>query len=195
MDLSNLTAFRKQIADAQAAIQKLYGLRRVLDDKIGDLRDLIRANANFLSDDERAAEMLSLEMLRVPTTIAEAVKIALFLASARKERLTPVQIKESAEQRGFDFSGYTNPMASIHTILKRMREADPPEVNLDEATGTYASDRWPPADVADHSFYDRLNERAWMRVVEEDGERADRIAVQTIEQFMSEIKQRPRRDR
>src|ERR1035438_9457634 len=46
-------------------------------------------------------------------------------------------MRELAESRGFNFSEYTNPMASIHTILRRMREADPPTVDLDDVTGTY----------------------------------------------------------
>ena len=61
---------------------------------------------------QKLAELLALEMLKVPENITEAVKITLFLARGRKQGLTPVQIKEQAQERGFDFSGYTNPMAS-----------------------------------------------------------------------------------
>jgi hypothetical protein len=36
---------------------------------------------------------------------------------------------------GFDFSEYSNEMASIHSILKRMRDAK--DVEFDGATDTY----------------------------------------------------------
>ncbi len=193
MDLSNLAAFRKQIAEAQASIQQLYGLQRALGSKISDLKELIRANANFLPDDEREAELLSLELLKVPENITEAVKITLFLATARKEGLTPIQIREQAHERGFDFSSYTNPMASIHTILKRMKEANPPHVALDEKTGTYTYIKESPFEISDPSVYSRLSSLAWFRVVDSDQEKAMEIAKETLTQFMNGIKQRTKR--
>jgi len=194
MDLSNLSAFRIQIAEAQTSIQKLYRLRRVIDGKIGDLKELVRANANFLPDDERAAELLALEMCKVPENITEAVKITLFIARARKEALTPVQIKEQAEQRGFDFSGYTNPMASVHSILKRMRDAESPEVTFDEETGTYTYTRARPSlDVSDDWVYSKLNSMAWFQLVKRDEEKANEIAVDTMTQFLAELDSKVRR--
>ncbi len=42
---------------------------------------------------------------------------------ARPERLTAQQIKERLAEKGFELSGYTNPMASIYKILSRLDEA------------------------------------------------------------------------
>jgi len=193
MDLSNLASFRKQIAEAQTSIQKLYGLRRELDLKIADMKELVRANANFLPDEERASELLALEILKVPENIAEAVKITLFLAQARNQGLTPVQIKEQAQERGFDFSDYTNPMASIHSILKRMKEAQPPQVNFDEGTGTYTYTRPEPFDVADPSVYRYLSTSAWLRFVESDRDKSLEIAKETLKKFLADMEQRVRR--
>lgn len=195
MDLSNLVAFRKQIAEAQTSIQKLYGLRRNIDSKVADLKELVRANTNFLPTEEREAELLALEMFKIPENITEAVKITLFLARARKEGLTPIQVKEQAEERGFDFSGYTNPMASIHTILKRMKDAIPPQVILDENEGTYTYAMGTPFEVSDESVYNTLNSLAWLRLIKSDEEKADVIAKETISKFMSEINQRIRRSK
>lgn len=193
MDLSNLDNFRNQIAEAQSRIQSLYAMRRVVDDQISDLRDLIRANANFLPDAERRAELLCLEMLKVPETIAEAVKAALFLATIKEQKLTPTEIRDIAQKRGFNFGDYSNAMASIHAVLKRMREADPPDVEFDEKSGAYSlADPW-PGDVTDESFYDQLNGRAWNRVLTEDGDRASVIAQEVVNNFMLDIVQKPKR--
>ena len=195
MDLTNLDSFRKQIAEAQSSIHTLYSLRRVLDDRISDLRDLVRANANFLPAEERSAELVALHMLKVPENITEAVKISLFVAGARKQRLTPIQVKESAQERGFDFSTYTNPMASIHSILKRMKEAKQPEVDFDEATGTYGYISGLPMEVADEAAFDRFNELAWMKVVNASKEISDKVASDAIQDFLAEVTAKPVRKR
>lgn len=190
MDLSNVAAFRVQIAEAQTSIQKLYRFRKAIDSKIADLKELVRANANFLPDKEREAELLALEMLKIPDNITEAVKITLFLARARKKSLTPVQIKEEAEARGFNFSGYTNPMASIHSILKRMKEADPPQVSFDENGGTYTYLIDKPFDVSDQWVFNWLNTMAWFKFVASDHEKADKIAQETMSRLMSDVERR-----
>lgn len=192
MDFSNLDSFRKQIAEAQATIHKLYAFRKAADESIADLRDLIRANANFLPEAERYSELLSLEMLKLPETIAEAVKIALFVAKGRKIGLTPVQLKEVAEERGFDFSPYTNPMASVHSILKRMKEADPPEVDFDESTGTYSFVATGlPVGIGEDAI-DRLNSLAWKRLMDEEKDTADRVAQVVIKNFLSNTTEKRR---
>lgn len=188
MDLSNLDSFRKQIAEAQTSIAMLNRVRRTIDERVADLRDLVRANANFLPDEERECELLLLEMLKVPETIAEAVKIVLFLATGRKVRMTPVQIKEEAQKRGFDFSSYTNPMASIHSILKRMKESDPPEADFDEQTGTY---RYLPTALPaglGKDAIDRLNQDAWDRMTAHDKEVANKISMEVVEKFVTDLK-------
>ncbi len=193
MDLSNLDSFRKQIAEAQTSIQKLYTFRKVIDGKIADLRNLVRANANFLPDKEREAELLVLEMLRIPENITEAVRIAVFLACAHKEGVTPIEIKEEAEQRGFDFSEYSNPMASIHTILKRMKDADPPEVKYDEQNGTYTYCEDIPFEAADYSVYHHLNQVAWFKFVNSDQERSKAIALETVKEYLESVNKRIKR--
>jgi hypothetical protein len=194
MDLDNLDSFRKQIAEAQATIHKLYPLRRKVDERIADLKDLIRASANFLPEEERKAELLSLEMLKVPETIAEAVKIALFIAAGRKTSLTPIEIKATAEERGFDFSSYSNPMASIHTLLKRMKDTTPPEVGFDENTGKWSLlFKLVPDDVTDEDFYERLNSRAWKYMINEEREVADKVGLEVIKTYIEEISTKKRK--
>jgi len=186
MDLSQPQPFRKQIAEAQFHLHKLLAVRRIIDTKINDLRSLIRANANFLPENERKAELFSLEVMRVPTTIAEAVKVTLWIAKGRNERLTPMEIKDRSEERGFDFSSYTNPMASIHTILKRMKEADNPEADFDEATGTYMITGL-PLDITDPAFFERVNKQAWWRLASRDAEATKQITGEELSKALEAV--------
>jgi hypothetical protein len=190
MDLSQPEAFRNQIAEAQKSLVTLWNVRRVVDQKMEDLKSLIRANANFLPDAERSAELMALEMFKIPSNITEAVKLVLFIASPRNERLTPTQVKERAEQRGFDFSTYTNPMASIHTILKRMKETDPPQVDFDEATGTYKNLKFPGSEFANPAFFEKLRKRVFHRLWTDEQEKAQALLGEEIDQFLRGINDR-----
>jgi hypothetical protein len=128
---------RSQISDAKKRLQHLLRAQQEANQEIQDLRELVRANANFLPEDERLREMAILDFLKQPTNIAEAVRLAVFFATILSQKITPLEIRAAAESFGFDFTEYSNPMASIHTILKRMREADPPQVDYDEEVGGY----------------------------------------------------------
>jgi hypothetical protein len=129
--------FRSQIADAKKRLQQVLGEQRKINEEISYLRDLIRANANFLPDSEKEQEFYFLEIFQHPTNITQAVRLALSIAAIGKNKLTPLAIKDVIERIGFDFSEYSNPMASIHTILKRMKESEPPEAKHDEENGLY----------------------------------------------------------
>lgn len=157
---------RRQITECWAELQSYERLQRKVEERIQDLRELIRATANFLPDDERRAELMLLDMLKHPTNITEAVRAALFIALMNKaERLTPVQIKERAEQRGFNFSEYSNPLASIHTILRRLlKESDPPEVDFDEATGSYLMIT-KGGSLLSPEFTEKVKKQTWERIV------------------------------
>lgn len=130
--------YRRQLEEAWADLHMMESIQRKIKAHIESLRELIRATANMLPDDEQGVELMLLDIFKHPTNITEAVKVVLYVARLKGQRLTPVQIKEAAEKRGFSLSGYSNPMASIHTILRRMKETDPPEVSFDENDGSYA---------------------------------------------------------
>ena len=50
---------------------------------------------------------------------------------------SPVLVRDELQKRGFDLTKYRNPLASIHTILKRLRASDEVIAHLDESTGKY----------------------------------------------------------
>ncbi|HTW61972.1 MAG TPA: hypothetical protein VMD55_09195 [Terracidiphilus sp.] len=42
--------------------------------------------------------------------------------------MSPTEIKDKLEEKGFDFSSLSVPMASIYKTLSRLADADPPEI-------------------------------------------------------------------
>jgi len=147
--------FRTQIGEAKKRLARLMAAEQKISQEMADLRELIRANANLLPDGERELELLCLDVFKSPGNITEAVRLAIFLVSVVKMKVTPTAIKGFAEFLGFDFSEYSNPMASIHSILKRMKESDPPVVDYDQKTDEY----W-YGDVTVASATDLLNPQA-----------------------------------
>src|SRR5271170_7378399 len=73
--------FRSQIREAKKRLAHLMRDQQKINQETTDLRELIRANANFLPDDEREAELLFLEFFKSPGTITEAVRLAIFVTS------------------------------------------------------------------------------------------------------------------
>jgi hypothetical protein len=130
-------SFRSQILVAKQRIQKLRTEERKIKEEISDLRSLIRANINFLPEPERTAQSYLLDLFQQPSNIGEAVRATLMVASfIVQEGIKATDIKTTAEYLfGFDFSEYTNPAASIGTVLRRLREAG--QVTYDEQKETY----------------------------------------------------------
>ncbi len=54
--------------------------------------------------------------------LTDAIKDALYSAysEAGPRKLPAVQVKELLQVRGFDFSGLANPLASVHSTLRRL---------------------------------------------------------------------------
>lgn len=158
--------YRRQLKEAWTDLHQFEAIQRNVAQRIESLRELIRATANMLAPADRYLELLLLDIFKRPTNIAEAVRVALYVARLKSERLTPVQIKEAAEERGFSFAEYTNPMASIHTILRRMKEANPPEIDFREDDGSYllSNDAHPSINPA---LADQIGRGFWERVAKE----------------------------
>jgi len=84
-------------------------------------------------------------------------------------------------------------MASIHTILKRMREAG--EVEYDEQAGTYRSTKFFPSGVTDESFYERIKRKTWMKLWDDNEAKAKAalLAGDEISKLIDSIMDRQRK--
>jgi hypothetical protein len=182
--------YRRQIADTWIELANSEALRKAADQRIEDCRELIKANANFLPDVERWTELMLLEIVKRPTNIAEAVRYTLFLAKARNQRLTPVQIKDNIEERGFRLADYTNPLASIHTVLRRMREADPPEVNYDEKTETFFAAGFPLRGMFAEEYYEKVRRNVMDKLARYDAAEIGAAASAEVDKLFDAMLER-----
>jgi hypothetical protein len=123
---------RKTVTFYSLALRKLLDERDRLNRKIENTAELISANANFLPEEERAAQLQKLaEMVAGPPGFTDSVRNV--LRNVPSQALTAKKVRDLLRSAGFDLSSYTNPLASIHTILKRLAERG--EVEVSESGG------------------------------------------------------------
>jgi len=131
---------RKTVTFYSLALRKLLDQRDKLNQKIEHTAELIRANANFLPERERAAHLQKLaEMVAGPPGFTDSVRN--ILRDVPSQALTAKEVRDLLRSAGFDLSSYTNPLASIHTILKRLAERGEAEVSECNGEVHY---RWRP---------------------------------------------------
>jgi hypothetical protein len=87
--------------------------------ELSRLSELIRATVKMLTPEQRAKCDALLERIdRRPAGLTTTIRLCF---TAGKEWLTPVEIRDMLKATGFNFESYkANPLASIHTTLKRM---------------------------------------------------------------------------
>jgi len=89
--------------------------------ELSRLSELIRSTIKMLSPEQRSkcdCEVLLERIDHRPPGLTIAIRRAL---SAGEEWLTPTEIRDSLKSIGFSFERYkANPLASIHTTLRRM---------------------------------------------------------------------------
>jgi hypothetical protein len=132
--------YRRTVTLYFLALRKLLEQRDQLNRKIEHTAELISANANFLPEDERATQLQKLaETVAGPPGFTDSVRNV--LRNVPSQALTAKKVRDLLRGAGFDLSSYTNPLASIHTILKRLAERGEVEVNASDGEVHY---RWSP---------------------------------------------------
>lgn len=103
--------------------------------ELARLAELIRATVKMLTPEQRAKCDALLERIdRRPAGLTTSIRLC--FTGAEKEWLTPIEIRDILKAAGFSFESYkANPLASIHTTLKRMV---PHEVECRTANGEKA---------------------------------------------------------
>jgi hypothetical protein len=115
--------------------------RQALDDYVAQLRSAIAersklsqrikriegAARGILATTEDEGEISTyqglLDEVIEPTGFTDAIRKV--LQSAEGTALTPMEIRDLLPKVGFPLSGYSNPLASVHTILKRLAKSEP----------------------------------------------------------------------
>jgi hypothetical protein len=125
LDMSKLLSvmatpdYRSIYEDLATQLCSLQEMRAELEAKLGDVSTEMERLEETMSHLAPLAGYLNDPDSIVGLGITEAVRTVL----DRKIRMSAAEVKAKMEERGFDFSAYSAPDASIRTVLKRLVEA------------------------------------------------------------------------
>lgn len=120
MFMDKYQPYREQINIALVRLIELARCRKEIEQETTKLRSLIVANCNLLPDEERVAFLRQAE--DAAATGFTSIIRRLFRA-AYPGALTTMKIRQELADDGVDLSSQSNPMASIHSIVRRLFEA------------------------------------------------------------------------
>jgi hypothetical protein len=114
----SLDPYRQQIGRALRDLMQCVKQRREIDQQMSKLRNLIIANANLLPEAERAVfiQQANESFAGFTDSIREIFR-------THVNGLTPIQVRDKLLELGFDLNSQSNPMASIHTVIRRLESA------------------------------------------------------------------------
>jgi len=111
--------YRRAIATAFKRLRVFVERREQLDRFIANLSRVVTANAEMLPDSERDEALRTLqELVGGPPGFTDAVRE--FMRRNAGLSFTAIEVRERLKTVNFDVGAYDNPLASIHTILKRL---------------------------------------------------------------------------
>jgi hypothetical protein len=116
------SSYEKALDNALSELDELLRRRRKIDEQISQIRDVALALCRKADGNKTRKEKLMyiFGQLNVGTPkLTDAVKDALYAADPGR-RLPAIQVKDLMELRGFDFINFTNPLASVHSTLRRL---------------------------------------------------------------------------
>ena len=138
MKTDPLKRYRGTIFVCRVRLGKLVAKREKLNQEISRVSDLVVANANFLPEEEKADQLEQLEQLVAePPGFTESVRN--IMKANAIHPATALQVREMMAKDGFDLRAYSNPLASIHTILKRLAERGEVTTSVNDGQTYY---RW-----------------------------------------------------
>ncbi len=108
---------KKVIEQYFSDLRDLSNARMLIDYKMNRVETGIRAILALSSDDEVTPYLERLDDIVRPEGFTDAVRR---LLRSSDEALTPVELRAKLPDAGFSLTDYSNPLASIHTILKRL---------------------------------------------------------------------------
>jgi hypothetical protein len=118
--------YMQMLLDLMEERQKWLNQRDEAIREITRLSELIRATMNMIPAEQIARYEPIFERLENrPMGLSMAIRSCFTTEAAADKWLTPVEIRDALKRMGFPFENYkANPLASIHTTLKRMVPAE-----------------------------------------------------------------------
>jgi hypothetical protein len=112
-----LEMYRQQIGASLLRIDELMEERKKIDAELVKLRKLALANAFMLTDqDARDAVVAEIDS-QSATGFTHTIRSIL---RQNPRGLTPPEIRDALFGAGYDLSSQVNPLASIHSVLRRL---------------------------------------------------------------------------
>ena len=113
------TKYNDALTECLLRIGELHKQRMAIDSDLSKLRNLARATINMLPDEQQANYTELLDSFYQDADVGLKESIANILMASHTW-MSPVAVRDALFQQGFNFDSYTsNPLASIHTVLKR----------------------------------------------------------------------------
>jgi hypothetical protein len=120
--MADSSDYRRAYEAAQRELAELLQIQEGLEKRI----TLVRQNVQSLkelceSEDIKISPSLEAKYLLENSALPD--EIAYILSARYPDELRPTDVRQQLERLGHDLSTYTNPMATIHMVLKRLTEA------------------------------------------------------------------------
>jgi hypothetical protein len=110
---------RERLEELHGQIEEIDGQRVRIVREMKQLDELLGSIAPFTAD--RPQELIAYLMEKAgEMSLADACR---WVLQENDRYLTPINIRDMLDASNFDLSGFTNPLASIHGILKRFEES------------------------------------------------------------------------
>jgi hypothetical protein len=132
------TSERELVESYLKRLQDATAKQKQIQEEMNRVEVAIRGMLALTENEEEMKYLEQLDEILKPEGFTEAIRKVL---RSTKEYLTPAEVKERLPIAGFFLTEYSNPLASIHTILKRLHKAN--EVTLGAKDGK-ASYQWRP---------------------------------------------------
>lgn len=128
----------QELADLMREREELDARREELSERIARVRQGVLGLSALAGYNPQALEMqyphLFPDLLDSDIGLTDAVRKVL---QANGKFMTPVGVRTGLRTLGFDIGRYKNPLASIHTVLKRLKDAGEVEPGLIEDNTAY----------------------------------------------------------
>lgn len=122
-----LTRVFEQEEELESRLLELKERKRVLSVTVESLAELCNIDA------EKEYPHLFPENIGSDVGFTDAIRSV--LKAFDSSYTSPVSVRDALEKKGFDLSKYKNPLASIHTILKRLVRSGEADTITQDSTG------------------------------------------------------------
>jgi hypothetical protein len=124
--------YLKAINDGIKEYKGLSKQKKSLETRMQKVLQLIAANVNMLPDAQQELFISQLMEMTPPSGLREAI---IRVLAKTENWLSPTEIRDMLVESGYDFAGQANPLASIHTTLKRLVDAEEAISNVPQPDG------------------------------------------------------------